>query len=79
MELCTSPRADQLVYEQTMDLQGVNTSVYMSFENVGNMAVFGIAFPTTQLGTGQPHVPKASLPQTFIEIADRQARRVRDS
>ncbi len=75
----TSSRAGQLVYQQTMKLQGVNTSVYMSFENVGNTAVFGIAFPTTQLATGQPSAPKASLPQTFIEITDRQAQRIRDS
>ena len=70
---------DQLVYEQTMALHGVNNNVYMAFENVGTMAVFGIAFPTTQLATGQQSAPKASLPQTFIDIADRQAQRIRDS
>lgn len=72
-------RPDQLVYQQTMVLQGLNSSVYMSFENVGTMAVFGIAFPTTQLAAGQQQAPKASLPQTFTEIADRQAQRIRDS
>jgi len=74
-----SSRSEQLAYQQTMQLQGVNSSVYMSFENVGTMAVFGIAFPTTQLAIGQTSAPKASLPQTFIEIADRQAQRIRDS
>ena len=62
-----------------MKLQGIDSSVYMSFENIGTMAVFGIAFPTTQLANGQQAAPKASLPQTFIEIADRQAQRIRDS
>ena len=62
-----------------MKLQGIDSSVYMSFENIGTMAVFGIAFPTTQLAKGQQAAPKASLPQTFIEIADRQAQRIRDS
>ena len=74
-----SSRSEQLAYQQTMQLQGFDSSVYMSFENVGTMAVFGIAFPTTQLANGQTSAPKASLPQTFIEIADRQAQRIRDS
>lgn len=72
-------RPEQLVYQQTMKLQGIDSSVYMSFENIGTMAVFGIAFPTTQLAAGQESAPKASLPQTFIETADRQAQRIRDS
>lgn len=72
-------RPEQLVYQQTMRLQGIDSSVYMSFENIGTMAVFGIAYPTTQLAKRQQAAPKASLPQTFIEIADRQAQRIRDS
>jgi hypothetical protein len=32
---------DALVYEQTMRLSGVDSSVYFSFENVGSMAVYG--------------------------------------
>jgi hypothetical protein len=75
----SSSRSSQLVYQQTMELHGINSSVYMSFENVGTMAVFGIALPTTQLAAGQESAPKASLPQTFLEIADRQAQRIRDS
>jgi hypothetical protein len=74
-----SSRPGQLVYQQTMQLQGINNSVYMSFENIGRMAVFGIAFPTMQLTDGSPPAPKASLPQTFTEIADRQAQRIHDA
>jgi hypothetical protein len=74
-----SSRPGELVYEQTMKLQGNDTSVYMSFENVGRMAVFGMGFPTAQINEGQPPPPKGSLPQTFTEIADRQAQRIQDS
>ena len=74
-----SSRKGQLLYQQTMDLQGINNSVYMAFENVGRMSVFGIAFPTMQLTDGNPAPPKASLPQTFTEIADRQAQRIQDA
>ncbi|MBV8967363.1 MAG: hypothetical protein JO191_14450, partial [Mycobacteriaceae bacterium] len=72
-------RPDQLVYAQTMNLQGNDTTVYMSFENVGRMAVFGMGLPTIQISTGQPPPPNGSLPQTFTEIADRQAQRIHDS
>jgi hypothetical protein len=72
-------RPGQLVYQQTMRLQGVDHSVFMSFESIGRMAVFGIAFPAMQSVPGEPDVPKASLPQTFIEIADKQAQRIQDS
>ncbi len=66
-----TPRADALVYQQTMDLNGAQSSVYFSFENVGSMAVFGIAFPMTD-----PSVAvKGTLPQTFLEITDKQAER----
>ncbi|HXL60187.1 MAG TPA: hypothetical protein VN959_05870 [Mycobacterium sp.] len=74
-----SSRPGQLVYQQTMQLRGINNSVYMSFENIGRMAVFGIAFPTMQLSDGNPPPPKASLPQTFTEIVDRQAQRIQDA
>jgi hypothetical protein len=74
-----SSRPGQLVYQQTMQLQGINNSVYMSFENIGRMAVFGIAFRTMQLSDGNPPPPKASLPQTFTEIADRQAQRIQNA
>ena len=41
-----TPRPDALVYQQTMRLNNVDSSVYFAFENIGGMAVFGIAFPT---------------------------------
>jgi hypothetical protein len=74
-----SARPGELVYEQTMKLQGNDTTVYMSFENVGRMAVFGMGFPTIQISEGQPPPPKGSLPQTFTDIAGRQAQHIQDS
>lgn len=66
-----SPRGNALVYQQTMYLGGEESSVYFSFENVGSMAVFAIAFPTPD-----PSIPvKGALPQTFLEITERQAAR----
>lgn len=65
-------RPDALVYEQTMNLAGAKSSVFFSFENVGAMAVFGIAFPTPN-----PTIAvKGSLPQTFLEISSKQAQRL---
>ena len=73
-ELAT-PRADALVYQQTMRLNNVDNSVYFSFENVGRMAVFGIVFPTAN-----PSISiKASLPQTFLDIAAKQADRAQSA
>lgn len=66
-----SPHGDALVYQQTMYLDGEEVSVYFSFENVGSMAVFAIAFPTPD-----PSIPvKGTLPQTFLEITAKQAAR----
>src|SRR6476659_8146791 len=59
-----TPRADALVYEQTMRLSNVEDRIYFSFENVGGMAVFGIAFPTPNSSISV----KGSLPQTFLDI-----------
>ena len=65
------PRADALAYQQTMHLRGEESSVYFSFENIGDMAVFGIAFPTAD-----PSIPvKGTLPQTFLDITGKQAER----
>ena len=65
-----TPRPDALVYQQTMELGGAKNSVYFSFENVGTMAVFGIAFPTPN-----PTIAvKASLPQTFLDIVGQAGR-----
>ena len=71
-ERLQTPRQDALVYRQTMSLSGRQNSVYFSFENVGSMAVFAIAFPTED-----PSIPvKGTLPQTFLEIAGKQAERM---
>jgi hypothetical protein len=66
-------QADALVYEQTMRLSNVENRVYFSFENVGDMAVFGIAFPTPNSSISV----KGSLPQTFLDIVAKQADRAR--
>lgn len=66
-----SPRADSLVYRQTMRLGAAESSVYFSFENVGSMAVFAIAFPTPDPSI----LVKGTLPQTFLEITGKQAAR----
>ena len=68
-----TPRADALAYQQTMQLNGVDNSVYFSFENVDRMAVFGIAFPTQNPAISV----KGTLPQTFLDIAGKQADRAR--
>jgi hypothetical protein len=65
-------RPDALAYQQTMRLSGVDNSVYFAFENVGNMAMYGIAFPTPNPGIGV----KGALPQTFLEVAEKQAARL---
>jgi hypothetical protein len=68
-----STRPDSLVYQQTMRLMGAQSSVYFAFVNVGDSAMFGIAFPTPA-----PSIPvKATLPQTFLDITAKQAERLR--
>jgi hypothetical protein len=70
MRLRTS-RPDALVYQQTMRLGNESNSAFFTFENIGRMAVFGIAF-----GTPNPSISvKAALPQTFLDIAAKQAER----
>jgi hypothetical protein len=70
-----TPRPDALVYKQTMRLGNVDSSAYFSFENAGTMAVFGVAFPTPN-----PTITvKAALPQTFLDIAARQADRAKQA
>jgi hypothetical protein len=62
-----------LAYQQTMQLNGSPTSVYMAFMNVGKLALFGIAFPTPD-----PRIDaKASLPQTFLDVVAKQAAKIR--
>lgn len=66
-----TPRPDALVYEQTMRLGSETSSAYFSFENIGRMAVFGIVFATPN-----PSITvKATLPQTFLDVAAKQADR----
>ena len=66
-----TPRPYTLVYQQTMRLGSETSGAYFSFENVGRMGVFGIAFPTPN-----PSIPvKAALPQTFLDIVAKQADR----
>jgi len=65
-------RPDALAYEQSMTLGGMRNSVYFSFENVGDSAVFGIAFPTANPTIGV----KGTLPQTFLDVAGKQAQRL---
>lgn len=69
-------RPGQLVYRQTMTLGGDDSSVFMSFENIDRMAVFGVAFDGTENSDQPRGLPKATLPHTFIDIADRQAQRI---
>lgn len=65
------PRPGVLVYQQTMVLPGSQSSIFFSFENIGATAVFGIAFPTPN-----PSIPvKGTLPQTFLDVIDKQSRR----
>ena len=62
-----------LAYQQTMQLNGSPSSVYMAFMNVGKLALFGIAFPAPD-----PRIDaKASLPQTFLDVVVRQAAKIR--
>lgn len=72
-------RPEQLAYQQTMKLAGVENSVFMAFDNVDGMGLFGIAFPTTGVAPGAVAPPKATLPQTFLEIVDKQAQRIETS
>ena len=69
-----TPRADALVYEQTMRLSSVAETASTSRSRTsGDMAVFGIAFPTPN-----PSISvKGSLPQTFLDIVAKQADRAR--
>jgi hypothetical protein len=64
-----------LGYQQTMNLNGAQSSVYMAFRNIGRRAVFGVAFPA-----GNPTISvKASLPQTFLEVFAKQSAKLQSS
>jgi hypothetical protein len=67
-----SSRPESLTYQQTMQLRGTESSVYFTFENIGESAMFGIAFPTPD-----PTIAvKGTLPQTFLDVTAKQARRL---
>lgn len=68
----TAPRASALAYQQTMQLGGRDESIFFAFENVGNWAVFGIAFPTQDPSIAA----KGALPQTFLDVFGMQAERL---
>ncbi|BBX93330.1 hypothetical protein MBOE_49790 [Mycolicibacterium boenickei] len=68
----TAPRASALAYQQTMQLGGRDESIFFAFENVGNWAVFGIAFPTQDPSIAA----KGVLPQTFLDVFGMQAERL---
>lgn len=64
-----SPRTGALAYRRSVGRGG---TVYMSFENIGTMSVFGMALPMHD-----DTIPvKATLPQTFLDVTTRQADRV---
>ncbi|WP_454789565.1 hypothetical protein [Mycolicibacterium lutetiense] len=67
-----APRASALAYQQTMRLGASEQSIFFAFENVGNWAVFGIAFPTPDPSI----VAKGVLPQTFLDVFGIQAQRM---
>ena len=70
-----SPRPDSLAYQQTMRLHNADSSVYFAFDNIDDMAVFGIAYPTPN-----PSITvKAALPQTFLDVITRQADRAQSA
>ncbi len=71
----TALESGALGYQQTMQLGGVSSSVYMAFQNIGGRSVFGVAFPTADPGIDA----KASLPQTFLDIFGKQTAKLRAS
>ncbi|MGV0809098.1 hypothetical protein [Mycolicibacterium setense] len=68
----SAPRPSALAYQQTMRLGASEQSIFFAFENVGNWAVFGIAFPTPNPSI----VAKGALPQTFLDVFGMQAERL---
>lgn len=64
-----------LGFQQTMRLGNESSSVFMAFQNVGARAVFAVAFPSPNPAIDA----KASLPQTFLEIFDKQIAALRAS
>jgi hypothetical protein len=67
-----TPRPKALGYQQSMRLGSESISVFFAFENVGDSAVFGLAFATPNPAIAV----KATLPQTFLDISAKQAQRL---
>ena len=66
---------DALAYQQTMNLHGTLSSIYMAFQNIGDGAVFAVAFPVRT-----PEISaKATLPQTFLDVFAKQVAKIRTS
>ena len=67
-----SSRPDLLVYQQTLQIGDTESSVLFAFENVDGSGMYAIAFPTPD-----PRISvKGTLPQTFLDIVDKQAERL---
>lgn len=64
-----------LAYQQTMELNGDSSSIYIAFQNIGNLGLFGMAFPVTDPSLGV----KATLPQTFLDVLAKQANKMRST
>jgi hypothetical protein len=64
-----------LGYQQTMNLNGTESAGYMLFQNVGRLALFGLAFPAPNSAISA----KASLPQTFLDVFTKQVGKLRAS
>lgn len=67
-----TPRPEALGYQQSMKLGSESISAFFAFENVGDSAVFGLAFATPNPAIAV----KATLPQTFLDICAKQAQRL---
>lgn len=63
---------DALLYQQTMNLRGAESSVYMAFANIGPMAMIGLSLPVDNPDIGA----KATLPQTFLDVVGSQSERI---
>lgn len=73
MTTVSVPAEEGLLFEQTMTLGATEKTVDIAFRNVGAMAVFGMASvqPNPDISA------KAELPQTFLDVMDRQSERMR--
>lgn len=61
-----------MLYQQTINLRGAESSVYMAFANIGPMAMIGLSLPVDNPDIGA----KATLPQTFLDVVGSQSERI---